>query len=159
MIEIPTFTDAAGREWRLVLNLGMARRIRDELGVDFGQWSAGTPWLKMATDPFLFGAVLYSMCESQAQRMDVTPEEFGEAITGEVAEAARQALDEAVVLFSPAPMRPAMQKMLTGAKQTLEQGLTRVADKTLEQMPRVLAKVDQMAEREWNAAFGKSSRN
>lgn len=159
MTDIPTFTDAGGREWRLVLNLGLARRIRDELGVDFGQWSGGTPWLKMATDPFLFGAVLYAMCESQAQRMDVTPEEFGEAITGEVAEAARQALDEAVVLFSPAPMRPAMKKMLTGAKQTLEQGLTRVADKTLEQMPRVLEKVEQMADREWSTTFGKQLPN
>jgi len=154
MTDAPQFTDNAGRTWRLLLTIGMARRIRDSLGVDFGKVQDGQAFLQMAADPFLFVAVLYVICEAQAEQMQVTPEEFGESLTGDASDAAYMAMQEAVIHFTRAPMRPAVRKILSGAMEAVEQGLEAIADQTVQQIPQILQRAQREADMQINRRSG-----
>lgn len=108
----PTFKDAAGRTWTLALSIGKARRIKDATAVDFGAVADGRVFLELGADPFKLCAVLFLLCEAQADLQNVTPEAFAEALDGEAIDAAMEALIAAIVLFTRAPMRGAMERVI-----------------------------------------------
>ena len=58
-----TFTDAAGRDWKITLTLGAAMAVKARLGVDLLQPELGDPPLltRLGTDEMLLGEVLCAM--------------------------------------------------------------------------------------------------
>lgn len=111
-----SFNDLAGRVWLLVLNYGLAKRIAAELGVDFVNAHTGECFAKLA-DEALFVSVLFALCEAQAEKAGVTPEQFAEALAGEQFEAAGEALTECVQLFIRPALRPAFEQLIAAGRQ------------------------------------------
>jgi len=118
----PRFSDGQGVQWLLTLNTTLCRRMRDELDLDIADLQSGEAFLGMAADPIKFGALLWLLCEKQADARKISPESFGELLTGDVLDAAFEALMGAIVLFTRAPMRGAVQTVIDQAMKAQETG-------------------------------------
>lgn len=114
----PAFKDRDGREWIVAVTIGSAARVKEATGVNFGDIRDGQVFLELGVDPFRFAGVLWTLCEAQAQLRNVTPESFAEALDGDVIDAAMDALVEALILFTRAPMRGAIRKVIAAAMRT-----------------------------------------
>lgn len=114
------FTDTEGRSWHLAFNFGNARSIKDEVGFDVSDLQDGRAFSLLAFDHRRFAQLLWMLCEKQADRAAVDEQSFAEGFGGDVIDAAMQALEEAVVNFTPARMRSAVQKMIVIAGKSME---------------------------------------
>lgn len=103
------FTDRVGRVWLLVMNYGLSKRINAALGVDFANAHTGECLQQLATSDELLVATLFAIVEAQAQAASVSPEQFAEALDGEVFEAAGEALGEMLRLFTRPALRPVIE--------------------------------------------------
>lgn len=103
------FLDSEKRTWVLRIDLGRARRIRDEFGVDLLAWSQAT--FEQLQDPFTLGGILWTLIEADATKKNITVEQFSEAIDGNVIEQAGEALLEAIIDFFP-PRKQALMRQL-----------------------------------------------
>ena len=101
----------------IAVTLGSARRVKNEVGVDFGSLGDGRLFLDLSTDPFKLGAVLWVLLESQAVRQGLTPETFFDEFDGDALEGAVGALGAALVNFTPGPMRAAVAKVIAKSKE------------------------------------------
>ncbi len=99
------YTDAQGKAWEVRLNVTLLRRVRDVLGLDLNALVAdGLADLgKFLRDPMRVVEVLFVLCEEQAQRDGVTPEQFGTALYGDCIVDATDALLEELIDFFPNP--------------------------------------------------------
>jgi len=134
------FTDNAGREWSLTINVAALKRVRMLAEVDLADILATTLLQRLAGDPVLLAEVLYAVCQPQAERQGISPESFGEELVGDVIDAATTALLEALADFFPSRRRAALRKALAKVKSLEETALT-AAERTLDSdvMDRVLA--------------------
>ena len=92
-----TFKDAADREWRVRLTIGLLGTVRRETGVELGKVLASAEGLgkfesEVVGDPEKFVTVLYLLCHDQAEKAGVTPEQFAEAIDGDTYRRAAEAM-------------------------------------------------------------------
>lgn len=113
----PSFRDATGREWLLSINVHVARRIRDEVGIDVGQIADGKIFFELASNREKLAGTLWLLCQKQAEqpqpgRQAIAPEQFAELLDSDTLDLAMEALREAIVLFSPSHQRVAFRKML-----------------------------------------------
>lgn len=108
----PTFRDGAGRVWNLAINIGLARRVRDEMAVDFGQVTDGQLFITLSDSPEKLAGTLWLLVERQAERQSVTPEDFAESLDGDALDGAMEALAEAIILFSRSHQRQAVRTLL-----------------------------------------------
>lgn len=149
-----TFLDSEGREWRLALTIGLCRKIRDEVGVDIGNLKDGQAFLQMAADPYRFAETLWMLCEVQAEKANVSPEEFAESLTGDALDGALVALLEAVANFTRAPMRGAVRTMLQTSMEATQKGLEAIANDNAARMPQVVEKARTIAQQGMKETFG-----
>ena len=112
-----TFTDTAGRVWSLAISTHTVKRVRTLLSVDLMEFVEGTLMGKLMGDIVLFVDVLYAVCKPEADARGVTDEQFGQAMSGEVIEAAEEALAEALFSFSHPSRREAARTAWEKAKQ------------------------------------------
>src|SRR5687768_6394236 len=98
-----TFKDTVGRTWNVALNIGTAKRIKEAMGLDL--LDNGQSIQQIAGDPYLMGNVLFVICEAQCKQLDVTDEQFGESLAGDVIDDALTALVEELVDFFPKRQR------------------------------------------------------
>jgi len=96
-----TFTDAAGREWVVDIDVDALRRVRKRLDLNLMDAIGGPTLERLADDPVLLVDVLYVLCEDQADRDGVSDEEFGRAMRGDALDAAARAFLEALADFCP----------------------------------------------------------
>ncbi len=102
-----TFSDLAGREWRLSIGLATARRVKEQTGgrVDFVEQAKGgnghNVFGALAADFELLGQVLWLLCEPQATELGVSELEFVEAFDMDTLARAQDALVEATIDFFP----------------------------------------------------------
>lgn len=109
MADVPSFTDARGRRWPLVLTYGLAQRIHKSLELDLANAHTGEALTKLGQSDELFVATLFALVEDEAGRQEVSPQEFAEGLNGEVLEAAGQALEQMLVLFIRPALRPVLE--------------------------------------------------
>jgi hypothetical protein len=142
--ESTAFTDAKGRAWQLELNYGLARRIKKDLGVDFANAHNGEALKKLGTDDELLVSTLYALIEEQAKTAEISPDQFVEALNGEVLEAAANAIGAMIVLFTRPAIRPVIQSLLDKAQQ----GRAKLTQMALGKMqgPEVTAAIDREVE-------------
>jgi len=96
-----TFTDAAGRNWTIALNLGTAMAVKDTLGVDLLQPEAGDPPLltRLGTEELLLGEVLCALLAGQFEAHKVTEDDVRAGFDGATLLAAQQAFYEELIDF------------------------------------------------------------
>jgi hypothetical protein len=99
-----SFSDSQGDRWDLRLDIGLARRIRDVLGVDLVN-HGGDAIERLGRDVFLLVDVLFLTCEAQAASRGVSDEQFGRRLAGDAIAAAVDAFMEALANFTPSPRR------------------------------------------------------
>jgi hypothetical protein len=95
------FVDCEGRCWKLRLTVGGVEEIKKSTGIELGN-EKDTGWVSLL---FSQGAklveVLWHLVEKQAEKLGVTPEDFGYGFDGQTLEAAGNALGVAVADFFP----------------------------------------------------------
>ncbi|HBG25663.1 MAG TPA: hypothetical protein DDX75_01050 [Phycisphaerales bacterium] len=130
-----TFTDNAGRTWTLSLTIDSAKRVRDLLGINLLEPEAGDPPLitRLGTDEFLLCDVLYCLIKPQADSLNITSEQFGQSIGGDVILAAQTVFyDELIDFFQKrgrtdrAKAAATQQKMINLAIAQVTQNLAQI---------------------------------
>lgn len=109
-----SFTDRTGRTWNLALTLGDVKKIRADHGVGLGSRDDVKALTALGCDPFKLGAVLWTLCESQADGM--TPEQFADQFDGDALESALDALVAASIKLQPEHFRRVLRKAFDEAK-------------------------------------------
>jgi len=104
-----SFKDNADRTWTITLNVFAVKKVRDLLNVDLldlggDQAEPGNGLLyRLIADPVLLVDVLYVICKDQADGANVSDEQFGRAMAGDVIDAATRAFLEELADFTPSP--------------------------------------------------------
>lgn len=94
-----TFRDSENREWVVSINVDAIRRVKGLLGVNLaGYMDKGEGGVPLSTrlqyDVILFCDVLFALCKPEAERKQVSDEDFGRGLGGEAIFAARAAFFE-----------------------------------------------------------------
>ena len=139
-----SFKDNKEREWNISVNVASIKRVRDECELDLLKIVEGTLIDKLMTDPVLLVDVLFVLCRPQVKELDITDEDFGEAMAGDAIEHAVIAFLDALVDFCPSPRdrehlgqvvkttQEVMEKARDLTEQEIKNGaLDRIADKAL----------------------------
>ena len=107
------FKDTNGREWRIRLTGPKLKKVREATGISLATPS-GEGAVSATADGEVLTRVLWLLCgDQETEGGNVTPEQFGEAVAnGDVFEAARKALHDAIVDFTPPSQREMLLKVL-----------------------------------------------
>ena len=96
-----TFKDNAGRDWTIAVNVASIKRLRDTLDVDLMGVIEGDLLQRLYADPVLLVDVVYVLCKPRADELEVTDEQFGQAMGGDAIELATAALVDEIIDFFP----------------------------------------------------------
>ncbi|GEM_PF-946028 len=117
--------DGVGRTWKLAVSIGGVKRVRELLGADMLEMiddrdeAKRLAAVKRFTGDLVFAVdVIYVLLKPQAEKLDVSQEDFAETMFGEPMEKAFRAFVEEVVDFFRSP---ALRAALTAALARLEQ--------------------------------------
>lgn len=105
------FKDTDGKEYTVVVRYAEWDNVERETGVDLNGDFLKT-WERFEEDPRVFVNVLFHLLKGQH---DGNPAAFAERLDGDVLEAARVAVVDAVTDFFPKLKREAAKKMVTKA--------------------------------------------
>ena len=88
-----TFTDNNDREWRVDVTVGTARDCRRLLEFDICELPGDIEKVgRLRSDDILLADVLYLCCREQCEQRNVTDEQFGRLLCGDVIDRAEDAL-------------------------------------------------------------------
>lgn len=107
-----TFTDNTGRSWTVSLNIGTLKRVRSLCEVDLMAAVEGKLIERLIADPVLLCDILYVVCKEEADKNNVTDEDFGRSLGGDAIDYATTALLEELVDFFPLRRREVLKKAL-----------------------------------------------
>lgn len=139
-----TFTDLAGRTWRLDLNYGLALEIEAALGVDLANAHNGQALQQLATDAKLFFQTLTLLCQDQLAERSLSEKQFLSGFNDETVERATQAVEQMLVLFTRPALRPVIAGLLHKRNQTQHAAITVALDKI--ESPAAQALIDRQIE-------------
>jgi hypothetical protein len=152
-----SFHDTAGRTWSVNLNVYVVGQLRKQLDVDIYKISDEKMALlqRILGDPCLLVDILFCICEDQAEKQQVTAEQFGRSFAGDVLEQAATAFVEAVVDFFPDPK---VRERLRAVMQTGKRVQQRMIELVTADVDQKLSAIDveTEAQRVWKDIFGKS---
>lgn len=99
---VATYADRHGREWAISLTVGDFPRLK-AAGVDLGAVLRDGQALAdlLFCDPERLGRAVWTLCETQAARAGVTPEQFADGLDGPALERLGEAMGEAIADFFP----------------------------------------------------------
>jgi hypothetical protein len=121
-----SFADSRGDAWTVEINVTQLKRVRTALDVDLLKLAEDGGLFGLADDPVTLCNLLFVLCESQAKERAVTDEQFGERLaSGDVIEAAVNALLEALILFFRPSRREPMQRVLEKVRRLETMGAER----------------------------------
>ncbi len=107
------FKDVNGRQYRIRLTGPKLQKVREATKITLAN-ASGEGAVAATANGEILTRVLWLLCgDQETEGVKLTPEQFGEAVaSGEVFEAARVALQEAIVDFTPPSQRPMLLKVL-----------------------------------------------
>ena len=108
-----SFTDTAGRDWTVAINVNAVKRVKAALSIDLLEAIKGPLIEDFVENPVLLCDTLFVLCQEQADAKGVDSEAFGKAMGGDALDHAVAAFLEALVGFSPGPRRALLTKTLT----------------------------------------------
>ena len=145
-----SFVDNANRTWEIAINVATVKRIRGLLDVDlYSRVDDGFKSLSaLVSDPVNLADVLFCLCKEQADRLDVSDEDFGRALSGDAITHAADAFVEDLIDFFPdARARAGLKKAIYAGKK--------VRDKVLTHAENLLATIDPQIEADkWISSSG-----
>ena len=120
-----SFTDNVGRVWTLSVNVATIKRVRALCNVDLNSIveidENNNPSAKLleqlSTDPVLLVDVLYAVCKNECDAKNVSDEDFGAAMSGDVIDYATTALLDEIIDFFPEAKRLAFKKILSASRR------------------------------------------
>jgi len=119
---VKTFKDTENRDWTVEITVGAVKRVRAALDVDLysliDDKAAGLA--KLMNDPCMLVAVIFVLCREQAEKQEVSEEQFGNALGGDTLEACADAFLEALTDFFPSRSRAPLRKIAQKGKQISE---------------------------------------
>jgi hypothetical protein len=146
--QLHQFKDSEGRQWSLAMNIAQAKRIKDQLGLDF-VGSGFKAVTELANDIGTTVDVIWLLCEAQCGECGLTDEQFGEALTGDVIDEALSALLQELTDFFPPRHRGVMRTILTRLQKTTSQVVAMAESKVdSPQMDQAMANIVKAAEAE-----------
>jgi hypothetical protein len=98
-----SFTDNEKRKWIINVNVTTVMKVRALIDfdiLDVADQDNGV-FIRLAEDPVLLVNVLYALCQEQAIAADVSDEDFGRAMAGNVIARATEVLLDEIVNFTP----------------------------------------------------------
>jgi hypothetical protein len=126
------FKDNAGRTWTVDVNIAAVKRVRSLLGIDLIKGVVKEGVIdELATNPVLLCDVIYAVCKPDADKKNITDEQFGQAMAGDAIELATEALLKELVDFFPEAKRRVLRKAM-GRFKKMEMKALDAADKYLE---------------------------
>jgi len=95
------FTDTEGRKWVVAMTVAAARRVLDLVDVNLMDPAQGDPPLltRLGTDVMLLVDVIFAVVKPQADQRNISDEDFGAALGGDVVLAARTAFFQEMSSF------------------------------------------------------------
>src|SRR5712692_8871567 len=102
-----TFKDKIGDEWEITIDAGMCKTVRQRCDLDpYGLLSSlldkdDHSLAEVLGDPIRCVDLIYVLCKEQADAKGVDDAHFGRRFTGEVWEAAADALVRELIFFCP----------------------------------------------------------
>lgn len=128
-----TFKDAAGRDWTLALNFGMALKLKAE-GIDLlpTKPSQDDFFMQLQTDVFTAFDLLQRLCEEQQKAAGVTPEAFAAAFDADATMRATEALIEEVTDFIQTIRKTDLYRRITTKATEIQTRAKEKAAKLLE---------------------------
>lgn len=125
-----TIRDDNGKEWRINVNAVTIERVRSDTGADLLAMGMEGPeddprdglLFRFRGDPIFLARALFSLCYVEAETRGVEWEEFGAAFCGDRLDAARIALEEETVNFTPDPK---IRRVVQTATETLREWMDR----------------------------------
>ena len=112
-----TFADTQGRTWTLTINVDVIRRVRSLLNINLLEAVEGRLLERLITDPVLLCDILFVVIQPEAVAKDISDEDFGRSLGGDVLDVATTALLEELVDFFPSAKRTVFRKALIKLKQ------------------------------------------
>ena len=107
-----SFIDLAKRKWVVEVTVSTVERVRALTEVDLLTIDVSDLAARLVSDPVLLCNVLYSVCKPQADKEDVTDEEFGTGLGGDALDEAVEALLGAMLDFFPQRRRTVFETAL-----------------------------------------------
>ena len=126
-----TFQDTQGRTWSVTINVDAIRRVRSLLDINLLEAVEGKLLERLVTDPVLLCDILFALVQPEAEAKQISDEDFGRALGGDVLDHATTALLEELVDFFPSGKRTVFRKALEKLKK-LEGIALETATKRLE---------------------------
>jgi hypothetical protein len=127
-----TFKDNGGRAWSISVDVIGIRRVRSALNVNLVNSDFSKVLEQLLEDPVLLCDVIYILCKPEADKLGVSGEDFGAAMSGDAIEHAMRAFLEELGNFTPNPRdRARVQRVIAAMWNMAERGRD-VADKTIE---------------------------
>ena len=114
-----SFQDTAGRLWEVQINVSQVRRVRGLAGVDLNKLldEKCQPLGELLADPCRLVDVLYALCKEQADKAEVTDQQFGESLGGDVLEEAAHAFLEELIDFFPRRVQETLRKLFAKSRE------------------------------------------
>ena len=112
-----TFADTQGRTWTVTINVDVIRRVRSLLNINLLEAVEGRLLERLITDPVLLCDILFVVIQPEAIAKDISDEDFGRSLGGDVLDLATTALLEELVDFFPSAKRTVFRKALIKLKQ------------------------------------------
>lgn len=104
------FKDNAGRDWTIAVNVDSIKRVRALLNVNLLDAVDGKLIEQLETDPILLVDVIYVLCKPDADRQQITDEQFGQSMAGDAIDRATVAFLEDLTDFFPSGRRQLLRK-------------------------------------------------
>ena len=152
---MPSFK-AGGKEWLVAVDGPKIRRIREACGIDLGARDC-SQFDRLTNDPLLAQDVLWQLCRKDAEAAGLDCDQFQGLLSGDVGEAAGNALIEAVIDFFPSQQRKLLRDMLT-KNRAVQEAATEAASTRISD-PTTLEAIKAAAVAEVNAAIDKAMAN
>jgi hypothetical protein len=144
-----TFADTLGRTWTVTINVDVIRRVRSLLNINLLEAVEGRLLERLITDPVLLCDILFVVIQPEAVAKDISDEDFGRSLGGDVLDLATTALLEELVDFFPSAKRTVFRKALIKLKQletlAIETATQRLESSELEQRMRAAISGTQAA--------------
>lgn len=127
-----TFVDNAGRTWTIAINVWAIKRVRGLAGVDLYSLVDGSNFEalgKLLQDPISLVDVLFVLCKEEADRLNVSDEDFGRAMAGDSLSRATDAFLAEYTDFFPDPrVRAGLAKVLEKSRAILHLMMDRMEE-------------------------------
>ena len=143
--KLMTFEDDKGREWSMKVDASTYLRLREDdidLSKLFDPEQTFLEELLLGDNMFAFLGIIGMITESQREKQEVSKEDFYNSLGGSAIEGATLAFIQAIINFSPAPKRPAMQAVIDQMRKGIEKGAKKVIETLNSQQTQ--AKVDKI---------------